>query len=109
MTAKRNFIEHNLGKATIPMAASRPYALDSAWVSVLMKSTHLDGGSPLINYFCLAVPVLREEDEQTISKLLPVDLYIERKKLRVLPHFMKLDSSGDGMGSICRIRGGSPG
>eukprot|EP00043_Microstomoeca_roanoka_P017386 m.181199 g.181199 ORF g.181199 m.181199 type:complete len:636 (+) comp16626_c1_seq1:284-2191(+) len=46
------------------------------------------------------VPVVEEEEEEAIARIIPVDLFIEKKALTMLPSFLKLRSHD----SICKLR-----
>jgi hypothetical protein len=53
-----------------------------------------------LEFFFLFVSVL--ENSEQISSLEAIDLYIEKKKWKVLPPYVKIRNK---QGSICRLRG----
>eukprot|EP00730_Choanoeca_flexa_P002546 TRINITY_DN11088_c0_g1_i3.p1 TRINITY_DN11088_c0_g1~~TRINITY_DN11088_c0_g1_i3.p1 ORF type:complete len:666 (+),score=99.92 TRINITY_DN11088_c0_g1_i3:114-2111(+) len=49
-----------------------------------------------------SIPVVEEETSEIIDHLMPLDLYIEKKKMKVMPTYLKHYSEKDR--SICRLR-----
>eukprot|EP00053_Salpingoeca_punica_P007402 m.67726 g.67726 ORF g.67726 m.67726 type:complete len:639 (-) comp14133_c1_seq1:207-2123(-) len=47
------------------------------------------------------IPVLLEEDHDVIVGMAPAEIFVEKKKLRVLPPYLRLR---DNSGSVCRVR-----
>jgi hypothetical protein len=46
--------------------------------------------------------VIEEENNEVIDHLMPLDLYIEKKKMKIMPPYLKLFNEADR--SICRLR-----
>lgn len=46
--------------------------------------------------------VIEEENTEVIQHLMPLDLYIEKKKMKIMPQYLKLFNEADR--SICRLR-----
>ncbi|EGD73301.1 hypothetical protein PTSG_05016 [Salpingoeca rosetta] len=61
-------------------------------------STHLTLGQTSISLGL--IPVVEQEAEEELERIVPVDLYVEKKKLTIVPPYMKLRSHG----SICMLR-----